>query len=68
MAVHFESLYRTFTKETEAIRTAIPSSTRYKNKWAVEVFKDGSITEQRKARQAAKLMIMFKLLTRLFKK
>ena len=31
---------RTFTEETEAIRTAIPSSTRYKNKWAVEVFKE----------------------------
>ncbi|CAB4021265.1 Hypothetical predicted protein [Paramuricea clavata] len=31
---------RTFTEETEAIPTAIPSSTRYKNKWAVEVFKE----------------------------
>ena len=30
---------RTFTEETEAIRTAIPS-TRYKNKWALEVFKE----------------------------
>ena len=30
---------RTLTEETEAIRAAIPSSTRYKNKWAVEVFK-----------------------------
>jgi hypothetical protein len=31
---------RTFTEETEAIRTAIPSSTRCKNKWAVEIFKE----------------------------
>ncbi len=31
---------RTLTEETEAIRAAIPSSTRYKNKWAVEVFKE----------------------------
>jgi hypothetical protein len=31
---------RTFTEETEAIRTATRSSTRYKNKWAVEVFKE----------------------------
>ena len=31
---------RTFAEETEAIRTAISSSTRYKNKWAVEVFKE----------------------------
>ena len=31
---------RTLTEETEAIRAAIPSSTGYKNKWAVEVFKE----------------------------
>ncbi len=31
---------RALTEETEAIRAAIPSSTRYKNKWAVEAFKE----------------------------
>ncbi len=31
---------RTLTEETEAIRAAIPSSTRYKNKWAVEAVKE----------------------------
>ena len=31
---------RTSTEEAEAIQKAIPCSTRYKNKWAVDVFKE----------------------------
>ena len=31
---------RTSTEEAEALQKAIPCSTRYKNKWAVDVFKE----------------------------
>jgi hypothetical protein len=46
---------RTFTEETEAICTAIPSSTRYKNKWAVEVFKEWQYYRATKGKTSSEL-------------
>jgi hypothetical protein len=54
---------RTLTEETESIRAAIHSSTGYKNKWAVEVFKEWQYYRATKGQ----LMRLYKLLTRLLK-
>jgi hypothetical protein len=66
MAVHFERLGHSRKKQKPFVLpflllldTIISGLSRF--------LRNGSITEQRKARQAAKLIIMFKLLTRLYK-